>query len=128
MRRRSGRAAGSPAASATGAGRTGQRRACSRCSPFHQPGQGACRRRAVCRKATRKSNPMTDKKADVCFAAVCDLHCTEASAGTLRGFFAQASEAADALLLCGDLTDYGTQKEAKVLADELSVVAVPVIA
>lgn len=62
------------------------------------------------------------------FAAVGDLHCTEASAGTLRGLFAQASEAAEALLLCGDLTDYGTPKEAKVLADELSVVSVPVIA
>ncbi|HSW25366.1 MAG TPA: metallophosphoesterase, partial [Burkholderiaceae bacterium] len=55
-------------------------------------------------------------------------HCNEASAGTLRGFFAQANEAADALLLCGDLTDYGTLKEAKVLADELSIVSVPVIA
>ena len=60
-------------------------------------------------------------------AAVGDLHCTEASVGTLRGFFAQACEAADALLLCGDLTDYGTPKEAKVLADELSVVSVPAI-
>jgi Icc-related predicted phosphoesterase len=65
---------------------------------------------------------------EIRFAAVGDLHCTEASAGTLRGFFAQASEASDALLLCGDLTDYGTAKEAKVLADELSVVSVPVIA
>lgn len=64
----------------------------------------------------------------VCFAAVGDLHCTEASVGTLRGFFAQACEAADALLLCGDLTDYGTPKEAKVLADELSVVSMPVVA
>jgi Icc-related predicted phosphoesterase len=62
------------------------------------------------------------------FAAVGDLHCTEASGGTLRHFFAQATEAADALMLCGDLTDYGTVKEAKVLADELSVVSVPVIA
>jgi Icc-related predicted phosphoesterase len=65
---------------------------------------------------------------DVRFAAVGDLHCTEASAGTLRSIFAQASEVADALLLCGDLTDYGTPKEAKVLADELSVVSVPMIA
>jgi Icc-related predicted phosphoesterase len=65
---------------------------------------------------------------NVRFAAIGDLHCTEASAGTLRGLFAQASEAADAVLLCGDLTDYGTPKEAKVLADELSVVSVPVIA
>jgi Icc-related predicted phosphoesterase len=69
-----------------------------------------------------------NEQESVRFAAVGDLHCTEASAGTLRGLFAQASEAADALLLCGDLTDYGTPKEAKVLADELSVVSVPVVA
>lgn len=70
---------------------------------------------------------MKEDKA-VRFAAVGDLHCTEASAGTLRGVFAQASEAADALLLCGDLTDYGTPAEAKVLADELGAASVPVIA
>lgn len=71
---------------------------------------------------------MDDAPRDVTFAAVGDLHCTEASAGTLRGFFAQAGEAADALLLAGDLTDYGTAAEARVLADELSVVSVPVVA
>jgi Icc-related predicted phosphoesterase len=70
---------------------------------------------------------MQERK-EVCFAAVGDLHCTEDSVGTLRSLFAQASEAADALLLCGDLTDYGTVKEAKILADELTVVSVPVIA
>jgi len=62
------------------------------------------------------------------FAAVGDLHATKASAGALRGFFAQASEAADVLLLCGDLTDYGTAEEAHVLADELAAVSVPVVA
>jgi Icc-related predicted phosphoesterase len=62
------------------------------------------------------------------FAAVGDLHCTEKSAGSLRGLFAQAAEAADALLLCGDLTDYGTVAEARVLADELGVVRVPIVA
>ncbi len=62
------------------------------------------------------------------FAAVGDIHCTKAAGGTLRGFFAQAAEAADALLLCGDLTDYGLAEEAKVLADELSVVSVPIVA
>ena len=62
------------------------------------------------------------------FAAVGDLHCTKISAGTLRSFFAQAAEAADALLLCGDLTDYGTDEEAKVLAEELSVVQKPIVA
>jgi Icc-related predicted phosphoesterase len=62
------------------------------------------------------------------FAAVGDLHVTKDSAGTLRASFAQASEAADALLLCGDLTDYGTAEEAKVLADELGAASVPVVA
>lgn len=68
-------------------------------------------------------------RASVRFAAVGDLHCTKASAGALRPLFAQAAEAADALLLCGDLTDYGLADEARVLVDELSAAAsVPVIA
>ena len=62
------------------------------------------------------------------FAAVGDIHCKKESSGTLRSFFAQASEAADALLLCGDLTDYGLVEEAKVLADELGAVKVPIVA
>jgi Icc-related predicted phosphoesterase len=62
------------------------------------------------------------------FAAVGDIHVRKESAGSLRDFFAQAAKAADALLLCGDLTDYGTVEEAKILADELSVVSVPVVA
>jgi Icc-related predicted phosphoesterase len=62
------------------------------------------------------------------FAIVGDIHVTKAAVGTLRGFFAQASEAADAVLLCGDLTDYGTAEEAQVLADELAAVSVPIVA
>lgn len=71
---------------------------------------------------------MNEERTEVRFAAVGDLHCTEASAGTLRQMFAQACEHADALLLCGDLTDYGTALEAKVLADELGIVSVPIVA
>ncbi|WP_280154966.1 metallophosphoesterase [Piscinibacter sp. XHJ-5] len=71
---------------------------------------------------------MVTQANNIRFAAVGDLHCTKESAGTLRGLFAQASEAADALLLCGDLTDYGLPEEARVLADELSVVSVPIVA
>ena len=62
------------------------------------------------------------------FAAVGDLHCTKDSAGTLRGMFAQASDVADALLLCGDLCDYGLPEEAHILADELAAASVPVVA
>lgn len=62
------------------------------------------------------------------FAAVGDLHCTKDSAGSLREMFSQAAQAADALLLCGDLTDYGLPEEAHVLADELSAARVPIVA
>lgn len=72
--------------------------------------------------------PKPKSASTIRFAAVGDLHVTKASAGSLREFFAQAGEAADALLLCGDLTDYGTAEEAQVLADELGGVAVPVVA
>jgi Icc-related predicted phosphoesterase len=62
------------------------------------------------------------------FAAVGDLHCTKESAGKLSPLFRQASEAADALLLCGDLTDYGLPEEAHVLAEELAAATIPVVA
>jgi Icc-related predicted phosphoesterase len=62
------------------------------------------------------------------FAVVGDIHVHKDSGGTLKSFFAAAAESADALLLCGDLTDYGTPEEAQVLAEELSGVSVPIVA
>ncbi|HKB54891.1 MAG TPA: metallophosphoesterase [Ramlibacter sp.] len=62
------------------------------------------------------------------FAALGDTHVTKDSAGSLRTLFARVSDAADALLLCGDLTDYGTAEEARVLAEELAAVSVPIVA
>ena len=61
-------------------------------------------------------------------AAVGDLHCARDSAGSLRPLFIEASEAADAIALCGDLTDHGLPEEADVLAGELSGATVPVVA
>jgi Icc-related predicted phosphoesterase len=60
-------------------------------------------------------------------AAVGDLHCTRDSAGSLRPLFAEASEAADVIALCGDLTDHGLPEEADVLATELGGASVPVV-
>lgn len=71
---------------------------------------------------------MIKPDATVTFAAVGDIHVTKDAVGSLRPFFAQAAAAADVLLLCGDLTDYGTAEEAQVLADELAVVKVPIVA
>lgn len=61
-------------------------------------------------------------------AAVGDLHCTKMMSGQLHPLFEQAAEEADILLLCGDLTDYGLIEEAQVLADELSIAKIPIIA
>ncbi len=69
-----------------------------------------------------------DPAAVVRLAAVGDLHVTEGSAGRLRSFLDVAGNAADLLLLCGDLTDYGTPHEAEILAGELGAVSVPVVA
>ena len=60
-------------------------------------------------------------------AAVGDLHGTQSSGPELKRLCAQAAEAADALLLCGDLTDYGLPEEAHVLADALATLTIPVV-
>jgi Icc-related predicted phosphoesterase len=62
-------------------------------------------------------------------AAVADIHVKKSSQGALHPLFAEASETADVMLLCGDLTDYGTVEEAKVLAKEVtSSLRIPAIA
>lgn len=61
-------------------------------------------------------------------AGVGDLHCTKESAGVFRHLFAKLEGQADVLLLCGDLTDYGLPEEAAILAKELSVLEIPILA
>jgi Icc-related predicted phosphoesterase len=61
-------------------------------------------------------------------AAVGDLHCTRASEGAFQPLFGEVAESADVLALCGDLTDYGTAEEARVLAKELAAIKVPKVA
>jgi Icc-related predicted phosphoesterase len=66
--------------------------------------------------------------ATVRVAAIGDLHCTRTSQGTLQPVFAKVAEAADLLLMAGDLTDYGLPDEARILARELSAVRIPIAA
>lgn len=62
-------------------------------------------------------------------AATGDLHYTRTSKGQLQTLFAEASKAADVLLICGDLTDYGHAEEAHVLAEDIKTHAkIPVLA
>jgi Icc-related predicted phosphoesterase len=61
-------------------------------------------------------------------AAVGDLHYGRSSYGSLQPLLTQASQAADILLLLGDLTDYGHPDEATALAKELSTaVKIPIV-
>jgi Icc-related predicted phosphoesterase len=61
--------------------------------------------------------------------AVADLHYTKAAQGSLLPLFEQAGWLVDALLLAGDLTDYGLPDEAHALAHDLkAAVKVPVVA
>ena len=53
-------------------------------------------------------------------AAIGDLHCTRTSQGAYQPLLAQIAQTAEVLILCGDLTDYGTPEEAHVLVKELS--------
>ena len=64
---------------------------------------------------------MAHPEGTVRLAAIGDIHCTKASAGAFQPLFAQAAEAADVLVLCGDLTDYGLAEEAQVLVKELAL-------
>src|SRR4051812_46686821 len=61
-------------------------------------------------------------------AALADLHCTKTSQGAFQLLFARIADAADILLLAGDLTDYGLPEEAAVLAKELTGLRIPAAA
>jgi len=61
-------------------------------------------------------------------AALGDLHCTKSSQGAFQSLFSRISEAAELLLIAGDLTDYGLPDEARVLTKELTALRTPVVA
>ena len=62
-------------------------------------------------------------------AAVGDVHCKKSSRGAFEPLFASMAAAADVLVLCGDLTDYGLADEARVLVEELAAARpVPIVA
>ncbi|MBL3669916.1 metallophosphoesterase [Streptomyces sp. M2CJ-2] len=61
-------------------------------------------------------------------AAVGDIHMGPDSQGLLRPAFDTLPDCADLLLLAGDLTRHGTPGEARVVAEEIRDLAVPVVA
>ncbi|MFF8594651.1 metallophosphoesterase [Streptomyces sp. NPDC015220] len=61
-------------------------------------------------------------------AAVGDIHMAPETRGTLRPAFETLPDCADVLLLAGDLTRHGTPEEARVVAEEIRDLGVPVVA
>ena len=53
-------------------------------------------------------------------AALADLHYRNGADGKFRAAFSEISDAADILLLCGDIIDYGLPEEARLLMKDIS--------
>ncbi len=60
-------------------------------------------------------------------AAIGDLHVMENSVAPYRELFTEISNAADVLVLCGDLTNFGRTSEAEILAEDIRACAIPVV-
>lgn len=72
---------------------------------------------------------MATTNGTVRLAAMSDIHVTKTGHGALSSAFAQVSERADLLVMCGDLTDYGLPEEARVLARDIgTALRVPCVA
>jgi Icc-related predicted phosphoesterase len=61
-------------------------------------------------------------------AAVGDIHCDATSCENVGETFARMAEAADLILLAGDLTTYGEPEQARLVADAARDLQVPVLA
>ena len=60
-------------------------------------------------------------------AVIGDLHVMEDSVAPYRELFAEIGNAADVLVLCGDLTNFGKTREAEILADDIRSCSIPVV-
>jgi len=70
---------------------------------------------------------MNESSDTITVAAIGDLHVTETSEHRYRELFAEISEAADVLALCGDLTNFGKIREAEILAEDLRECTIPIV-
>jgi Icc-related predicted phosphoesterase len=71
---------------------------------------------------------MSEPSDRLTLAAMGDLHVTATGERSYRELFAEISEQADVLALCGDLTDLGRKDEAQHLCKDLSACTIPVVA
>ena len=71
---------------------------------------------------------MSAKSDSLRVAAVGDLHVHQNSPDSLQAVFDKVSQAADVLVLCGDLTHLGLPQEAEKLVSDLRACRIPVVA
>jgi Icc-related predicted phosphoesterase len=74
------------------------------------------------------SPPPDTEGAKVRIAAAGDVHCSESTREQTAREFAEIDEAADLILLAGDLTTHGEPEQAAVLADACRDLGTPVVA
>src|ERR1700755_1523071 len=60
-------------------------------------------------------------------AAIGDLHVMESSVAPYRELFTEISNAADVLVLCRALTNFGKTSEAEILAEDIKSCSIPVV-
>ncbi len=60
-------------------------------------------------------------------AALGDLHVHETRTQSHQELFRRIEQEADVLVLCGDLTHFGTEPEARHLAEELHAISIPTV-
>jgi Icc-related predicted phosphoesterase len=72
-------------------------------------------------------NEAAEDGGPITLAAIGDLHVTEANEHRYKDLFAEISDVADVLALCGDLTNFGKTREAEILAEDLRECAIPTV-
>lgn len=80
------------------------------------------------RSSVRSDQPEEQTNGLQRIAAVGDLHVKEHGSPSYKDLFGEISQAADILVLTGDLTDLGKPKEAEILAADLRSCSIPVVA
>ncbi len=66
-------------------------------------------------------------KDKITVAALGDLHVRDDEPRSWRAMFEEISDAAQVLVLAGDLTDLGKPKEAEILAEEMRACTIPIV-
>jgi Icc-related predicted phosphoesterase len=71
---------------------------------------------------------MAKNKLQLRVSAVADIHCTKKKMDSTRDLLSAMAHETDILLLGGDLCDAGLPEEAEILAREIAILKVPVVA